>query len=53
MKIFNGKNNKEDGVKMTGFFKVFIFHFLQTFGTLKNHSTNVSKDDSVSTVDTD
>ena len=38
---------------MTGFFKVFVFHFLQTFGALKNHSTNVSKDDSVSTADTD
>ena len=37
---------------MTWFFNVFIFHFLQTFGTLKNHSTNVSKDGCVSTFDT-
>ena len=39
---------------MTGFFNVFIFHFLQTFGKLKNHSTNIAKDDDyVSTADTD
>ena len=38
---------------MTGFFNVFIFHFVQTFGKLKNHSTNISKDDYVSTADTD
>ena len=38
---------------MTGFFNFFIFHFLQTFGTLKNHSTNISKDDYVSMADTD
>ena len=37
---------------MTGFFNVFICHFLQTFGKLKNHSTNISKDDYVSTADT-
>ena len=36
---------------MMGFFNVFIFHFLQTFGTLKNYS--ISKGDYVSTADTD
>ena len=38
---------------MTGFLNVFMFHFLQTFGTLKNHSTNIFKDDCVSTADSD
>ena len=38
---------------MTGFFNVFIFHFLQTFGMLQNPSPNISKDDYVSTTDTD
>ena len=38
---------------MTGFFSVFIFHFLQIFGKLKNHSTNISRGDYVSTADTD
>ena len=38
---------------MTGFFNLFIFHFLQIFGTLKNYSTNVSEDDCVLTADTD
>ena len=38
---------------MTGFFNVFIFHFLQTFGTLKNHFTNISKVEYVSTAGTD
>ena len=52
IKIFSEKNNKKDGWKMTGFFNVFIFHFLQTFGTLKNYSTNVSEDDCVLTADT-
>ena len=36
-----------------GFFNVFIFDFLKTFGTLKNHSTNISKDDYDTTADTD
>ena len=47
------KNNKKYGGKMAGFFNVFKLHFLQTFGTLKNHSTNVSKHGCVSTPDTD
>ena len=38
---------------MTCFLNVLIFQFLQTIGTMKNHSTNVSRDDSVSTPDTD
>ena len=38
---------------MTGFFNVFIFHFLQTFGELKNLSTNILKDNYDSTADTD
>ena len=38
---------------MAGFFNVLIFNFLQTFGTLKSHSTNISKDGYVPTVDTD
>ena len=38
---------------MTGLFNVFTFHFLQTFGTLKSHSTNISKDDYVATADSD
>ena len=53
MKTFNKKSNKKYVGKMTGFFNVFIFDFLQTFGTLKNHSTNISKDDYDTTADTD
>ena len=53
MKTFNKKNNKKYVGKMTGFFNVFIFDFLQTFGTLKNHSTDISKDDYDTTADTD
>ena len=39
--------NKKRGGKITGF----IFHFLQTFRTVKNHFTNISKGDCISTAE--
>lgn len=37
---------------MTGYFNVY-FQILHIFGSQKNHPTDVSKDDFVSTADTD
>ena len=52
MKAFNKKIIKGTEGKY-GFINVFIFNFLQTFGMLKNHSANISKDYCVSTADID